>query len=193
MADDRAAFTERRRDRDTLAVVNLALVLQRIAGHLDQEGQPFALIGALGLAALGLPRATLDLDLLVPAEAQPALIEFMEGLGYRTLHRSVGYSNHLHDDEAFGRVDFVYARGETRRRVFDAATEMAGPGGVRVLVPRPEHLAAMKILAMKNDPERRHQELADVARLLQLPGIDRDEVRGYFEQHGLGACWDELT
>ncbi len=173
--------------------MRLGRVLKLIGDHLDGQGYPCALIGGLGLAAHGLPRATLDLDLLVPAAAQDSVIGFMEELGYETLHRSTGYSNHLHEDESFGRVDFVYVRGRTRDRIFSAAAEVTGPDGIPVLVPRPEHLAAMKILAMKNDPQRRHQELADVARLLELPGIDHDEVRGYFEQHGLGACWDELT
>ena len=179
--------------RDTLAAVKLGEVLKRIAEHLDTQGAPCALVGGLGLAALGLPRATLDLDLLVAAEAQDSLIDFMERLGYETLHRSTGYSNHLHEDESLGRVDFIYVRGRTRERIFSAATEMPGPHGVRVLVPRPEHLAAMKVQAMKSDPRRRHQDLADIARLLELPGIDRKEIRGYFDQHGLGARWDDLA
>ena len=89
-----------------------------------------ALVGGLGLAALGLPRATLDLDLLVPAEAQGRLIEFMERSGYETPHRSAGYSNHLHPDESMGRVGFVYVRGTTRDRVFSSASEIRGPDGL---------------------------------------------------------------
>ena len=172
--------------------MELAKVLRRIAGHLDSEGRPFALVGAMALAVLGMPRATLDLDLVVPHAAQDDLILFMEGLGYETLHRSSGYSNHLHPDESFGRVDFVYVRGQTQRRLFAEATERPGPGGLLVKVPRPEHLAAMKVLAMKNDPERRLQDLADVQRLLRLPGVDREEVRDQFTRHGLEEDWDEL-
>jgi hypothetical protein len=107
--------------------MKLGKVLELIARQLDAQGQPVALVDGLGLAAHGLPRATLDLDLLVPDEAQEALIEFMEELGYETLHRSPGYSNHLHPEEALGRVDFVYVRGETRDKVFSSATEMVGP------------------------------------------------------------------
>lgn len=163
-----------------------------IAGHLELQGHPVALIGGIGLAALGLPRATLDLDLLVPADAQEALIEFMERHGYETLYRSPGYSNHLHPDESLGRVDFVYVRGDTRDRVFSSANEMSGPDDVRILVPLPEHLAAMKVLAMKNDPDRRLRELADIARLLELPGVDREEIRQYFERYGMAEEWREL-
>jgi hypothetical protein len=167
-------------------------ILERIRRELDAEGYPFALIGGLGLAALGIARATLDLDLLVPAQAQSILVALMEELGYETLHRSSGYSNHLHPDEAFGRVDFVYVRGDTNTRIFAAARQVEGPGGTAVLVPRPEHLAAMKVHAMKNDPERRLQDLADIDRLMKLPGVDTEEIRGAFERHGMLRFWHEL-
>jgi hypothetical protein len=42
--------------------------------------------------------------------------------------------------------------------------------GTTLLVPRPEHLAAMKVQAMKNDPSRTFQDLADIQALLSLPG-----------------------
>jgi hypothetical protein len=59
-------------------------------------------------------------------------------------------------------------------------------------VPRPEHLAAMKVQAMKNDPGRTLQEMADIQFLLQVPGIDEVEVRGYFERAGLLERYHEI-
>jgi len=60
-------------------------------------------------------------------------------------------------------------------------------------VPRAEHLAAMKVQAMRNDPSRLMQDLADVQYLLRLPGTDRAEVRGYFEKAGLAEWYDKLV
>ena len=45
---------------------------------------------------------------------------------------------------------------------------------------------------MKNDPGRTFQEMADIRFLLQLPQVDRQEVRGYFELHGLRERFDDL-
>lgn len=78
--------------------MDFAAVLERIGQHLDRHEQPFALVGGLGLAGYGIARATLDMDLLVPSEAQEGLVEMMESLGCETLYRSSGYSNHLHPD-----------------------------------------------------------------------------------------------
>lgn len=62
-----------------------------------------------------------------------------------------------------------------------------------IAVPKPEHLAAMKAQAIKEAPERALQDLVDVAYLLQVPGVDRDEVKGYFTRAGLEERWRELT
>ena len=43
-----------------------------------------AVVGGIALAAYGLPRLTLDLDLVVEARAQDDLIQFLESLGYKT-------------------------------------------------------------------------------------------------------------
>jgi hypothetical protein len=60
-------------------------------------------------------------------------------------------------------------------------------------VPRAEHLAAMKVQAMRNDPSRLLQDLADVQYLLRLAGTDRDEVRSYFDRAGLREWYDKLV
>lgn len=166
--------------------------LADIGGFLDERGHPWALVGALALTAYGIARTTVDLDLLTGAEAQAALVTFLESRGYVTLHRSRGYSNHQHPDTTRGRVDVVYVGKETRERLFASARRLAGPQGSEVLVPKPEHLAAMKVQAMKNDPSRTLQDLADIRRLLDLPGVDREEIRAYFEKHDLLERYEEI-
>ena len=150
------------------------------------------MVGAFGLHAYGLARATSDLEFVTEAEAQAKVITFLESLGYETLHSSTGYSNHLHLDPSMGRVDLVYIRGETKTELFEAATDRLSLEGMTVPVPKPEHLAAMKVQAMKNDPERTLQEMADIHFLLGLPGVDEDEVKRYFEKQGLVEKFYEI-
>ena len=80
---------------------------------------------------------------------------------YETPNRSEGYSDHLHPDRVRGRIDLVYIDPVTADAFFPAARLFPGPAGRRILVPKPEHLAAMKVVAMKNDPSRVFQDLAD--------------------------------
>jgi hypothetical protein len=166
--------------------------LTTLSRFLDEHGYRHALVGALALAAYGLPRTTLDLDIAVEARGQDDVVRLMESTGYETLHRSDGYSNHLHPDPERGRVDFIYLDARTAEILFSSTRSFPGPEGTSILVPRPEHLAAMKAVATKNDPSRALQDLADVRFLLQLPGVDRAEIRGYFEKNGLKHLFDEL-
>ena len=166
--------------------------IETITGFLAEHELRYALIGGLALAAYGHPRSTLDLDLVVDLEDQAEIIAFMERLGFETLHRSPGYSNHSHEQADLGRVDFVYVSGTTSDQIFGATTPMPGPGGLRIPVPKAEHLIAMKVLAMKNDPGRTFQELADIRNLILDPGVERHIVQQYFEKHSLRDRWDEL-
>lgn len=150
-----------------------------------------AVIGGVALGAYGNPRMTLDLDVATDAGAQDALVAFMESQGFITLHRSPGYSNHRHAQR--GRVDFMYVRGDTADRLFGSTTELPGPGGNPIPVPKPEHLIAMKVQAMRDAPERGLQDLVDIAYLLQVDGVNREEARGYFIRAGLEERWNELT
>ena len=172
--------------------MDFAMVIDLLSGFFEREKLPFAVIGAFGLHAYGLTRATTDVDFVTDSDARSRLVQFLEGSGYETLYLSEGYSNHLHHDPVFGRVDIVYVSGETGRRLFEGAIPGRLISGRRVPVPRPEHMAAMKIHAIKNDPARRHQELADIRFLMGLPGVERAEIRGYFESSGLGELYGDL-
>ena len=50
----------------------------------------------------------------------------------------------------------------------------------------------MKVHAMKNDPGRALQDMADIRFLLQLDGVDEDEIREYFEKAGLEEKFNEI-
>jgi len=172
--------------------VDFVAVLHDLLPFFEERKVRHAVIGGVGLGGYGMSRATVDLDFVVDAGAQQEVIHFLESLGYRTLHRSTGYSNHQHPEPERGGVDLVYVQEPTSGRIFAATRTLDGPGGLRIPVPRPEHLIAMKVVAMKNDPTRTYQDMADIRFLLSLPDVDREEVRAQFEKHGLRERYCEL-
>ena len=172
--------------------MNFEKVLKKLGQFFADEESPFAIIGAFALHAYGLTRATRDLDFVTDIHVQAKLILFLEKLGYETLYASKGYSNHLHADPTMGRIDFVYTSGETSRKLLGSATKIIMLGKTAIAVPRAEHIAAMKIQAMKNDPERTFREMADIQFLMRLPGIDKKEIKDYFEKQGLLDKYHEI-
>jgi hypothetical protein len=172
--------------------VDFVKVLEGLGRFFEGRNVRYAVIGGVGIAGYGLTRATLDLDLVVDAQIQDEVVRFLESIGYETLHRSSGYSNHRHSLSEMGAIDLVYVRGETSRRIFQDSRTIEGPGGRNIPVPSPEHLVAMKVAAIKNDPSRKYQDMADVRFLLGLPGVDREAVRAQFAKHDLLELFHEL-
>jgi len=172
--------------------VDFSNALKCLTAHLSGEGTSWAVIGGLALAAHGAGRLTHDLDIVTERRAQDGLIAHLESLGYETLHVSAGYSNHAHADPSMGRIDVVYVDGETSQALFAEVGEEEILPGLRVQVPRAEHLIAMKVLAAKNDPTRRLQEMADVVALMRARSIDPSMVRPYFERNDLLDAWEEI-
>jgi len=173
--------------------VDFVGVLDRVDAFLTERGWCFAVAGGVALAVYGNPRLTLDLDVVTEAAAQDALVTWMEGAGYVTLYRSSGFSNHRHANVDRGRVDFIYVDEATAAKLFDGVKTVPGPAGRPVPVPRKEHLIAMKVQAMKNDPTRTLQEMADIGYLLNLAGTDHAEAREYFVKAGSLQRWEELS
>ena len=177
----------------TILRVNFAGALDRVDAVLGAGGWRSAVAGGVALTAYGHPRLTLDLDIVTESGAQDTLVSSLASAGYVTLYRSSGFSNHRHPDREWGRVDFIYVQGDTAERLFAGVRILPGPSGRFVRVPRPEHLIAMKVQAMKNAPERTWQEMADIGYLLKLAGTDRREAREYFLKANLLERWDELA
>ncbi len=53
-----------------------------VVAALDEARIPFAVCGGLAMSIHARPRATIDIDLLVPAEAVPPLVAALEPLGF---------------------------------------------------------------------------------------------------------------
>lgn len=151
-----------------------------------------ALIGGFALKAYGYMRATLDVDFILKQEDQSKIIQFLESLGFETLYRSKGYSNHQHVLSGLGRIDFVYIKGETAKTIFSEAKRHYVLKDVKLPVVNPKHLVALKIFAIKNDPSRRFREMADIQYLMRLPEVKTEEVKDYFEKHGLMDYFNEI-
>ena len=44
-----------------------------------------------------------------------------------------------------------------------------------------------------NQAFREYQEMADLQFILSLPGVDKEEIKGYFESYGLEGEYEELA
>jgi hypothetical protein len=167
-------------------------VLRTFSEFFEREQIRYAVAGGLAIHAWGRSRTTQDIDFAVEGTAQQRIIQFAESIGYVTLHSSSGYSNHEHPQQAFGSVDLLYLYGDTADRIFADAQQRIVAGTNQLPVPKPEHLIAMKVQAIKNAPRRVSIDVPDIEYLLTLPDIDRSVVRDYFDRAGLLRIFDVI-
>jgi hypothetical protein len=150
------------------------------------------LVGGFAVAAWGSARTTLDLDILVDDAVRSELLARIVGEGFEAYNDTDGFTNLQHPDPALGRLDLIWVSGGTSLQLFEGAVSRPGPDAKPILVAKPEHLVAMKLRAIQNRATRVIRDEPDIQHLLGLPGIDHNEVRGYFEKVGLAELYSRL-
>ena len=80
--------------------------LRRLTTRLDEEGIPYAVIGAMALIAHGYRRETTDIDLVMTAEARRRAHEAIDGRGFRPPFEG---SRNLRDTTTGVKIDLVLA------------------------------------------------------------------------------------
>lgn len=172
--------------------MDFAKVLQVLKTDFETRDLEWAVVGGVALVLHGLPRLTMDLDILMDGDKQGQILACLDRRGYERLHVSPGYSNHLHEQSSWGRVDVLYVRGKTRDEVFDRAKIETGPRGVTVPVADPEHLISMKVFACRSSPGRQAQDLTDIRRLAAVAAVPDERVREIFDRYEALDLWEDV-
>lgn len=164
--------------------MDFSSVLAETKSAFEREGIRFALAGGVAVATYGIQRSTLDLDLVVPRADADAAVGALERLGYETIRRSEGFSNHLRS-AGTARVDLLFVTEPTASALFARATQQSVFDETAVAVVHPEHLVAMKLFALKQNPARQAIDLEDVRALLHEGLVDSSIVSGYLVRYEL--------
>ncbi len=161
--------------RDTLIQAHRALT---------DAGIDHALIGGLALGALGVHRATLDADLLVPGSERAAAVESLAAAGF-VLRGETPETLHF---AGYGALDLLLANRPPTREMLAQATLVA-PLGVKCL--RAEDIIGLKIQAYVNNPRRALQDQADIAALIERHrDLDWERIKRYAD---LFSEWPTLA
>ena len=144
---------------------------------LYKAGIDHALIGGLGLAMLGIHRATFDVDFLIDGENRGDTINVMSAAGWNLAMET---ENVLHF-EGKGRVDFLLANLPLSKQMLkEAAQTNLGIKNVKA-----EGIIGLKIQAYKNDVDRELQDKADIKSIIDKnSNLNWVQVKTYADLFG---------
>ncbi len=150
--------------------MNLVAELETLIDAFEREGVEYALCGGLALALYGHPRATMDIDVLVPAEGLARAVAVAASVGFDVPAKRTTFGLRTGAPREVQRVskldpgtndmvslDFLIV-GPVLEPVWTTRTALV-VGSRRIRVVSREGLATMKRLA------GRKQDLADLAAL----------------------------
>lgn len=158
--------------------MSLRLTLEKAHQALENAEIPHALIGGMGLATLGIHRATQDVDMIIDGDLKERA---KATLAQAQFHLKLETPEVLHF-EGVGRLDLLLAnRPLSREMIRDAK---AYPQH-KIKCVSPEGIIGLKIQAYTNDKKRELQDKADIQSLIEIyPELDWEKIKSYAELFG---------
>ena len=149
-------------------------LFQRVAELSRDLDLPLLVIGGHAVNAYGYSRTTLDVDFLIAVESFSKWRPAFESMGYVWKGQTDNFARldpPTTDPPSFP-IDVMFVSTETFAKLHADKNELDF-GGIRLPAPKPIHLIALKLHAMKN-PERlkKGKDLPDILNLISICGID---------------------
>lgn len=113
-------------------------------------------------------------------------------MGFETTLSSNAFSTHQHPIDSV-RVDIMYVEDVTAEDIFNATQDKLIFKGVKIPVVSVEHLVAMKLFAIQNNPERKFKDFADIKEILSRTTFNRETVKEYFYKYGQEEYYEEIV
>lgn len=148
-------------------------LLSRIAEIMAEKKLPGLMIGGHAVTALGHPRATFDLDLIIPRASAVAWRESLMGLSYKTFAESENFHQYeAGQDFPLPPVDLMLVDDDVY-----AALEREKRELVPLATPSVEAMIALKLHAAKhrNSPEA-ERDWSDLIALMRIHQLSLDDA-----------------
>ena len=165
----------RSRQRPSLYPPPLTLnAVVEILKRANEEQLPCLLVGGHAIILYQIPRFTRDIDFVVPDEALDRWLDFLQRLSYRVYHRSGAFIQlEPATPGSMPPVDLMLVDESTWAKLLAQAQERDAGEGMRLAVPHPWHLIAMKLTAAKSATRRASAvDWSDIFDLIQTCEID---------------------
>lgn len=180
----------------------LAKVLDIVTSHLDREGIPWALIGAMACGVYGFPRYTSDIDLATDGRLGDRVRTILENLGYRCFQMTQSFGQFDSDMGVLGKIDLLFLSTPEGNRILEDRATVQDDFFGKVDVIQPTDYIILKLMAIANNPDRTAGDEADIVSVLkawvkgqirsEFKSIDRNKILQFSERFHQKARMERL-
>lgn len=146
-------------------------LFKKLSVEFERAKIPFLLIGGYAVNAYGYSRTTQDVDFMIVSSDYDKAKEVLQRCGYRQYVHKDLCARFVDHERQWPPLDLVFVEQETFQNVVKEARDVEVMGR-KLLVPSAEHLIALKLHAIKNDPKRETKDLNDIFELIKVKGLD---------------------
>lgn len=168
--------------------------LELIHAKIVAAGLRHLLIGGQALNTFGSPRATLDVDFLIPTADRDQWLRILSEEGFTLKHDGGNFVQFAPPYGVPWPLDLMLVNEQTFEKLSSNARTVECLG-IRTRVPAPEHLIALKLHALVHGPAMRmEKDFPDIVRLVRMTGIDLQsiELRQIFERFGTEELYERF-
>ena len=142
-----------------------------VAKALNDAGSPPILVGGWAVNLFGVTRQTLDFDMMIFQDLFDIVKESLEKSGYQMQVKTKLYARFENKNAVIELIDTLFA-DERTYNILSNGTEENICGGTFIL-PKKEHLIAMKLHAVKyGESHRGSKDFQDITDMIKANDID---------------------
>jgi hypothetical protein len=165
-----------------------------ISGIFAKKNVTCVLIGGFAINYYKVSRATADIDFLIAKEDFEKILYLLEEAGFKKDYEQEVFARLTAEKQNLMDVDFMFVDKETLDKIIKDG-KIISIGGENFIVPCLNHLIALKLHAIKYNPQiREFRDMSDVIELIKINAVDvKDEVfKNLCLKYGTAALYRKI-
>lgn len=169
-------------------------IFDLLAKEFKKANIPFVLIGGFAVNYYKVSRFTGDVDILIDERNFKKVLPLLEQAGYKEVTKQHLFARFVNDDLNFMDLDLMFVDEKTFSGILREGKEVEIEGR-KMVVPSLNHLVALKLHSLKNNPDHREDpDLKDLARLIQENQVDvaKNDFRELCLKYGTQELYEKI-
>lgn len=154
--------------------MNYSTPFDLISKECQKHNISIILVGGFAVNYYHVTRQTADIDFLIFIDDYSKIKNILENEEYNEIYKNNLFTRFENKRTNFLDIDFLFIDAKTLKTMIDNGTSiMIGDNSFNI--PSLNHLIAMKLHAIKNNPKREYIDLLDILNLITVNTIDINE------------------